>query len=167
MALIWSIDVLTDCKTEQVSWGEMRLHAHLKPFIKKIPKLDLKIIHTHTHAHITHRYLKDFLCVIKHLHPYGHQSPWRLDRRTQARLQGGHPKAVRGAQPLSGRGRPVGWFDHRDALTSCRGLCSRLPGTDRGRKFRVCSLCLFICTAKKSPQSVIGTIFDFFGFLNT
>lgn len=92
---------------------------------------------TQTLTHITHRYLEDFLCVIEHLHPYGDLLPWRLSGRTQAWLQGGHPKAFRGAQPLSSCRRPVCWFDHDDrrystGLSGCRDLCLRLE--ERGKE---------------------------------
>lgn len=52
----------------------------------------------------THWYLEDFLSVIKHLNPDGDLTSWRLARGTQARLERGHPKAFRGAKPLTGCG---------------------------------------------------------------
>lgn len=113
-------------------------------------------------THITHRYLEDFLCVIEHLNPYGDLSPWRLGRRTQAWLQGGHPKTFRGAQPLCGRRRPVGWFDHGDGcysegLSSCRNLCSRLEEKGENsfiyifRGFGV-ALWVFLCASSQRQQ---------------
>lgn len=89
--------------------------------------------HSHTHISITHRYLEDFLCVIEHLHPYGDLSSWSLGGRTQARLQRGHPEALGGAQPLSGRRRPVGGFHHGDGRYG-EGLSSLHFRTGGGRK---------------------------------
>lgn len=69
----------------------------------------------------THRYLEDLLQVVKHLNPYGDLPSWRLGGRPQPWLQGGHPKAFRGPEPLSSCGRPAGWFGHVD------GSHSKLP----------------------------------------